>query len=274
MARRRRSRRGSGDVAMLIGGVILIGLVLFGGAGLGYYYLTHESGPVLNKATLCPEDGPLAVTVVLVDASDELPEASKRQVAAIVQTAAGELAPYELLDIRVIDPARLKSRSVFARCNPGDGAGLSEWTANPKLARKRWEEGFQKPTEQAIETSMASAKASTSPIMAAIQDVALERFTAAQTRIASRRLIVVSDMIENNPDYTQYTGDLSFQRYRKSAAYRKFSTDLNGAQVWIRMVQRLSRKPTDDLPLAQFWREWVVDNKGRFQEATRLQGAG
>lgn len=274
---RRLTRRGSaprGPSWMAIGGGALIAATL-GILGFGaHYYLTAERAPALDKATLCPTDGPRAVTVVLVDASDDLPEPSKRQVQSIVADAADALLPYELLDIRVIDATRSSSRTIFARCNPGDGSGLSEWTSNPEMARRRWRDGFRQPTNDAIAQSMTSAKSSTSPIMASIQDVVLHRFTGRQPNVASRRLIIVSDMIENNPDYSQYSGDLSFARYRKSAAYRKLRTDLNQAEVSINLVQRISRKPADDLALIQFWREWISDSNGRFREATRLQGAG
>lgn len=272
MARPKKGKSRSGGEGAPILAILLFGFVALSGGALGYYYLTTERPPELDRTSLCPVDGPRAVTAVLVDATDDLPDASKRQVTAIVSDAAVSLAPHEMLDIRVIDVSG--SRSVFTRCNPGDGAGLSEWTANPALARRRWEEGFRRPTELAIAASMASARAKTSPIMKAIQDTALERFTSSQSDIASRKLIIISDMLENDPDYSHYSGDLSFQRYRKSVAYRKYSTDLNDAEVSIRMVQRLSRKPADDLALVKFWRDWISDNKGRFQEVTRLQGAG
>jgi hypothetical protein len=42
--------------------------------------------------------------------------------------------------MRLLDPSITGGKSIFARCNPGDGVGLSEYTANPRLAKKRWME--------------------------------------------------------------------------------------------------------------------------------------
>ena len=52
-------------------------------------------------------------------------------------------------------------------------------------------------------------------------------------------LILVSDMIEHTPDYSQYQGDLSYEHYKQSIAYKKQHTDLKGADVTIFYVQRL-----------------------------------
>src|SRR6478735_3127540 len=99
--------------------------------------------PELDRTSQCPISGPEGITVVLVDTSDDLPEPARREVAGILDDLITRLPPYHKLDIRVLDIAGMRSRSLFSRCNPGDGAGLSEWTSNPQLARMRWLEDFR-----------------------------------------------------------------------------------------------------------------------------------
>jgi hypothetical protein len=111
------------------------------------------------------------------------------------------LPPFYKLDIRVLDIAGVRSRSLFSKCNPGDGAGLSEWTDNPRIARMRWIEGFRKPAADAVKSSIASAKANSSPIMAAIQDIAIDQFSSAAAQNAKKTLFVISDMLEYTRDY-------------------------------------------------------------------------
>ncbi|ACK50492.1 conserved hypothetical protein [Methylocella silvestris BL2] len=270
-ARRRRSAHKSTSNALWAG--VLIALPVLALAGFGFVYFTIQRGPVLDKMTLCPVNGPRSVSVLLIDASDDLPAAAKRELAKILNDEAEALAPYGLLDIRLLDPATARSHSIFARCNPGDGAGLSEWTANPALARKRWTTSFQQPVSEAIERSLGAAPSLLSPIMAAIQDIAIERFTGRAAETSTRRLIVISDMIENDPDYSQYNVDLSYARYKKSTAYQKFSTDLHAADVSIYYVQRLMKHPIDATALVRFWSDWIADNNGRLRSVTRLQGA-
>ena len=127
------------------------------------------------------------------------------------------LPAFYKLDIRVLDITGVRSRSLFSKCNPGDGVGLSEWTDNPRIARLRWMENFRQPAAEAVKNSVASAKANSSPLMAAIQDIAIDQFSSAASQKAKKSLIVISDMIEYTKDYSQYSraGDLTFERYKQ-----------------------------------------------------------
>jgi hypothetical protein len=268
----RRTRSGLGGAA--IGGValILLALLLVGALGAFWYYAPRPR--VLDAATLCPVSGPDGSTVVLVDTSDDLPEPAKREAITIVDDLINALPPFYRLDIRVLDIPRLKSRSLFSKCNPGDGTGLSEWTSNPRIARLKWLESFRKPANDAIDHSLGSQKAESSPIMAAIQDIAIERFSGAAAENAMKRLVVISDMLEYTREYSQYprAGDLSYQRYKQSPAYPKYRTDLHGARVTIDYVQRVQPK-MDNTKHAEFWHQWVLDNRGVWDAIHRLQGA-
>ena len=279
MARRRPRQRspGLGLGWAGVGGVLLLLLALGSGGALAYFYLSAPARPVLDSKSLCPVDGPQGITVVLVDTSDDLPEATRREVLGSLDDLIATLPPFHKLDIRVLDIAGVRSRSLFSKCNPGDGADLSEWTDNPRLARLRWIENFRKPAAEAVKTSVASAKATSSPIMAAIQDIAIDQFSSEASRNAKKTVLVISDMIEYTRDYSQYprAGDLTFQRYKQSPAYLKFRTDLHGATVIIRYVTRqASGQPLlDGVKHMDFWKAWIEDNRGAFGGVKRLQGA-
>src|ERR1700757_3286399 len=241
MARRRPRQRSSSALGWSgIGGILLLLLAIGCGGGLAYFYFSTPARPVLDAQTLCPVNGPQGITVVLVDTSDDLPETTRREVLGQLDDMITTLPPYYKLDIRVLDIAGNRSRSLFSKCNPGDGAGLSEWTDNPRIARLRWIEDFRKPAAEAVKNSISSAKANSSPIMAAIQDIAIGEFSPAARENARKTLYVISDLIEYTRDYSQYprAGDLSFQRYKQSPSYLKFRTDLHGATVIIRYVTR------------------------------------
>jgi hypothetical protein len=260
-----------------LGGVLLLLLAITSGGALAWFYFSAPARPVLDAQTLCPVDGPQGVTVVLVDTSDDLPETTRREVLGQLDDMITTLPPFFRLDIRVLDIAGVRSRSLFSRCNPGDGAGLSEWTDNPRIARLRWIEDFRKPAALAVKNSIAAAKAASSPIMAAIQDIAIDQFSGAATQNARKTLYIISDMIEFTKDYSQYprAGDLSFARYKQSPAYLKFRTDLHGATVIIRYVTRQTsgQAVLDGTKHMEFWKAWVEENRGVFGGVKRLQGA-
>lgn len=269
----RRSRKKNKGTGAAIG-VALICLALVAMAVLLLLYIYLPRPRPLDKDSLCPLDGADGIKVVLVDATDDLPEVAKRQILQILDDLITGLPAYYKLDIRVLDIAGMRSRSLFAKCNPGDGSGLSEWTSNPRAARLRWIENFRGPAHKAIEHSLASAKAKNSPIMAALQDIAVDEFSSAAAGKAQKSLIIISDMIEFTRYYSQYprAGDLSYQRFRQSPAYLKFRTDLHGAEVKIEYVQRVSIPPALSLAHIQFWQEWTHDNGGTTFSTRRLQG--
>jgi hypothetical protein len=278
MARRRPRQRGSAALGWSgFGGALLLLTAIGSGAALAYFYFAAPERPVLDPQSLCPVNGPHGITVVLVDTSDDLPETTRREVLGQLDDMITTLPPFYKLDIRVLDIVGTRSRSLFSKCNPGDGAGLSEWTDNPRIARLRWIEDFRKPAAEAVKSSIARAQSDSSPIMAAIQDIAISQFSSVASESAKKTLYIISDMIEYTKDYGQYprAGDLSFQRYRQSLAYLKFRTDLHGAAVIIRYVTRQSggRPLVDGTKHMEFWKAWIEDNRGVFGSVKRLQGA-
>src|SRR6185437_15508643 len=136
MARRRPRQRGGSALGWSgLGGVLLLLLAIVAGGTLAWFYFSAAPRPVLDAQSLCPVTGPQGVTVVLVDTSDDLPETTRREVLGQLDDMITTLPPFYRLDIRVLDIAGIRSRSLFSKCNHGDGAGLSEWTDNPRIAR-------------------------------------------------------------------------------------------------------------------------------------------
>lgn len=274
MPRRRRRRSSGGEGWKIAVGAVLGVLALTALGGIFWLSQTIERPPRLDAETLCPADGPRAVTVVLLDGSDPLPEVGQKQVATALLDVAEALPDYGLLELRLLDPADPAGRLLFARCNPGNGEGLTEWTANPEAARRRWLAEFREPIAKVLAGGIPAAPADTSPIMAAIQRIAVDRFEGRAKDGLPKQLIVVSDMIENTPAYSQYSGDVDFDHYAVSTAAKTLGTDLHGADVTIYYVDRLTGRPFDSAAHIAFWNAWVAGNGGKLVEAVKLQGAG
>jgi hypothetical protein len=110
--------------------------------------------------------------------------------------------------------------------------------------------------------------------MGTIQRIAVDRFTGRNAETIPKSLVVISDMLEHEPDYSQYSGDLSYARFKASRAYKKVQTDLHGADVLIYYIQRQTGRPINSADHIQFWADWIRDNNGRFKQASKLQGVG
>ena len=272
-ARRQRSSN-FGDLRKhALGGALAVLALGVLGAGANLYIGTARR-PALDPSSLCPIDGPHSVTVVLLDSTDDIPEIAKRQVRTALVDMAETLPAHGFLEIRLLDSNTSGGRSIFQKCNPGDGSDLSEYTSNPQLAKKRWMDGFRQPLDDALEAGFRPLPGKISPIMETVQRIAVDRFTGRLAEYIPKSLVLISDMIEHAPDYSQYTGDLSYERFKASRAYQKVRTDLHGANVQIYYIQRMSGKPINSAEHIRFWADWIRDNNGRLKRASKLQGVG
>lgn len=273
MARRLSRRRRSGEGTKIALGVGLGFLALCGFGALGYAFFAAPKPVLTDKATLCPMSGPTGVTVVLIDSTDALGPTAQLELRQRLLDVGEAVPKGTLLELRTLDGVTPGGKIAFSLCNPGSGADLSELTGNPQMANRKWNAGFKAPLETALKGSMAASPSKISPIMEAIQRIALERFTGTAANERSKTLIVISDMLENTPHYSQYAGDAKFQRYRQTQAYQRFRTDLHGATVSLYYIQRqVMPKGLTPVDHIGFWQEWIRDNKGQFTEALRIQG--
>lgn len=281
MARRSvaRMKKKSNTGAVVIGS-LAIGLSIGLAAVIVFFVYKAMSRPPLDKVTMCPENGPRQVTALLVDTTDPISIVTladlKNRFSEVVQsTEVGEM-----LAIYGLTEKRGELITMFEGCNPGDESTVDQWTGNKKIQQRKWEEVFGKPMEEVrgkLDKGQAGAQ---SPIMAAIQNIKLQVFdrfkerrdeASGEEEKIPKKLIVVSDMIEHTALYSQYKSDLEFQNYKDSPANADYRTSLDGAEVSIWFVDRGIEK-FSDAKFMNFWATWVMDNRGTWGSAIRLEG--
>jgi hypothetical protein len=274
-ARAKSRRTRNEDEVKLIAAVTLTLIALVAGGVGVYFWATAPRPPARDQKTFCQIEGPRAIAVMLLDTTDPLPVATKEQVFKLLTDIADDLREYALLDIRILDSESQAGRQIFSLCNPGDGRGLNEFNGNPSLAKRVWQRKFHEPLEQALEGGLHPRHSDTSPLLSTLQGIAISRFTGKAAAEVPKLLVIVSDMIENTKEYSQYEGDLSYRRFKMTPTYFKYRTDLNKAQVQIFYVQRIvrGRSPIDSGAHIRFWIDWVQDSGGQFKSAIKLQGA-
>lgn len=272
MRRLARSRRRGGGRhgGALAAGIALAALSAAALGGLAYVYAVSPGPVARDPATLCGPGQPPSVTAVLLDVSDPLPQAARKEVTTYLADLVDALPVEGLLDVRTLDPAVTGGREVARMCNPGDGTGASALTGNPALMRDRWRRRFQGPVDDALARGLAGSDAASSPIMATIQGIALDLFTGERARASRKSLVIVSDMVENDRGYRQRAGNLSFAVFAATPAHRDLRTDLSGADVTVLYVQRANGFDTGRH--IAFWDAWFRDSGGRLAEARKLQG--
>jgi hypothetical protein len=158
----------------------------------------------LDAATLCPTNRPLAGhTVVIVDRTDRWTTAMGAALTQLVENAQRDTGKYEKFSIVSLD-AQQSVHPLFSVCNPGEPTFWSDLYRGRRYTTRDFEQRFVGAAENVIEQIREPSEARTSPIVEYVHRwLGSDDFNAS---VSHRRLILVSDMRQNSPLYSIYTG--------------------------------------------------------------------
>lgn len=249
--RRRRQRLQDGLGVVLLGCTLCL---LLGGVGLGY----AMRPPALDPETLCRRNAaPAAATLVLVETTDALAPRHRRRLRGVVEEEARRLpVGGRMLVLGVKPNAPRELKMLFSRCNPGDGAAANPLFANTAKAQARWEEAFLTPLAAAAGRAAAGRKAAkASPIVDAVRAAALEPDFAAIKR--SRRLVLVSDLLEHDPErgFSAYGEDVSLAHWSEADGGLE-PPDLSGIAVRVVALDRADQAQRQIAVRDGLWTPW------------------
>ena len=238
----------------MVPAVVLAAIVLFVVGIFVSRWLTYRP---YDEETLCPLDQDYPRTALLIDATDRLTSHQIDEVLTEIGDPRGQLELYEWMGIFVLNEHNLPVPAAeTARCNPGSGDTANPIYENPDRIQQRFEEEFVEPLQTAINGLRDLPESPTSPIFEMIRGVV--RYSELNST-NERRLIIVSDMLQNVAQYSQYRSDVPFEDWRETSYAREMlQTSLQGMEVEILYVQRLdepsaSRQTTEH---PEFWRAY------------------
>lgn len=158
----------------------------------------------LDAATLCPTNRPLqGHTVVIVDRTDRWSQSMAAALTQLVENAQRDTDKYEKFSIVSLD-ADQSVHPLFSICNPGEPTFWSDLYRGRRYTTRDFEQRFVGAAERVIERVREPSEASNSPIVEYIHRwLGSDDFSP---EIKSRRLILVSDMRQNSPLYSIYSG--------------------------------------------------------------------
>ena len=245
----------------------VIAIAIAGGAAWGWYERPSDA----LDAALCPAGGPRGHFVLLVDKTDPLTFTQK----AAFQVRLRELIekrtpPGYLLSVFVLGESfQDNARPLVELCNPGDGSDRSPLTANPAHLRRRYEERFIAPLMAEADALQAATPAKTSPIFEMLQLVGINAFQSRGVK-GERRLIVMSDMLQNTAQFSMYSGPSDFGAFASSDYGRRVQAQLAGVEVELDILV--------DTPALQtrrhlkFWEDWFDRAGARIVRVDPLEG--
>jgi hypothetical protein len=273
MAQYRKKAR-PGQESGLVKSLAVTGIVaLLGAVGAGFWWVQQERAERdrIDSETLCPKDGPTAITAVLVDRTDSLNEIQAEALARLIRNWAEDVPKDGAFHVYEVGRGGRLLAPVVAVCNPGTGDEESALVANKKMLRARYEAKYSKPVEAMIDAMRQDSQANTSPIMEGIQAIAVEDFGPERTkRLEVKRLYIVSDLLQNGSGFNAYASVPKLADFLKSSAGHSLAAPLDGVKTWLYVVNRNSPKQTG--ALLEFWLDWLATQGADVQEKRNVPG--
>jgi len=272
--RRRRSRQRD-DVALqnALGWVLLLAVLALGGAVYWWYETKRSAHAGLDKETLCPGTGPVAVSALLIDRTDPLTPVQRASVSQALESVKRAVQTGGLLELYSVGPTDESVRAPLAAlCNPGRGLDVSGLDANPRFLEQRWHTGFDEPLQQIFSELVQDETAPRSPIMESIQSVSVTAFGPSERKDVPRKLVLISDMLQHTDGASHYRALVPFDALKDDPYYRKVSADLRDVEVEIFYVRRETKQGVQGGSHIQFWRDYIADQGGIVVHVDRIEG--
>lgn len=235
-------------------GVVLLGSFAFLIVSVGIFWFQYQ--PVQTDASNCPKGGATNFTVVLVDVTDAVTPVQAQALRNAFEAIRNDVVPvHGSLELFAVegDGSKLLSRRV-ALCKP-EREG-SEYIRNVRRLERAWHERYQMPLDEALETAASSGSASRSPIMEAIQSVAVASLQLPSRERATKTLIVVSDFLQNTDQVSFYKRVPDAAAFIASTEFRRLQADLRGVNVILVQIERPD--DPDERQVMELWRRIII----------------
>lgn len=255
-------------------------LIIIAGILGGISYAAFILKPAeYDPDTLCLADTVPPHSVVIVDKTDLYSREQADQISSLILMQRDTLGVGERLSLfELNENGDLADTNSFSLCNPGSGEQVNPLYRNPARIQARYEAAFAGPLERALADLMTPKDAPQSPILEALAGLAQEDgFTAD---VPGRRIVLVSDMLQNSDLFTVYgrgrgalEDRLPDARDVAAGLEAEFGDGLRGAQLDIQLVERDGWETDQRGILRAYWSEVFRDLGVRVRWTTLPGGA-
>lgn len=225
----------------------------------------------LNPLTLCPQDDPTGHYVLLVDKTDPLTFTQKQAFSVILRELIEKRVPEGyLFSVFVLgEDFKENAAPLVELCNPGSGAGKSEFTANLKKLRRQYEDRFVEPMLKQSEALLATQPSKTSPIVEMLQLVSINAFRKHDVK-GERRLVVMSDMLHNMPQMSMYKGPADYAAFAVTDYGKRAQLELHDVEVELHYLMNTPQLQTKRNLM--FWEDYFNKAGARIVVVRPLEG--
>lgn len=223
--------------------------------------------------TLCRSDeGPSSITAILLDRTDSFSAITKSDLEAQIWDRLNKIEENHEVSLFVVEPTQDKTLNpIIQVCNPGDPDNVDYFTQSEAIVRRNWQQKFRQPLEEELKSLLNEKEAPLSPIMESIQSVSITHFQN-ERRSVPRRLIIISDFLQNSDVISFYTNQPNFNLFKKTSEHRGLNPDLRGVEIEMWLIQRNQPQQGDGGKLLKFFQSWFSEHGGQVVRVLRTSG--
>lgn len=244
-----RSARRRGAASILYG-LGIAGLIILLGA-VAWYVRGIRHADAIDEATLCPADGAVAATAVLLDLTDPLTATQSLALRSFLEDRIAASPRGTLVSVGRVSDDPESQGAVLATCKPMTGAEAGEWVRNPAMVEATYQERFLEPFRRELAAMLDAAPASQSPIMEGLQALLVGAAPIDVVPGAPREIVLVSDLLQHSGTMSFYRGE-TWSDFRTSEAYGRLARNLDGQEVTLLRLPR-SAPGIDPADVDDFW---------------------
>lgn len=238
---------------------------------IGALYLYFQGSNPPNPDSLCPQAGALGQVVVLIDQSTEFDFIQKEAFKTYIKKVAEkEVKEGERLTAFILEEdIKQASIPVFDKCNPGDGSTKNQWTENPEKYAKFYKDKYLTEWLNIEKRLIPQSDLKSSPIMEMLQLVSIDGFRKYNIT-GRKRLIIISDMLQNTPTFSQYRAQVNFEQFKKTDYFQKVRTKFEAVDVELMYLMHSPQLQTRGHAI--FWEDYFREMGAKIISVNLIEG--
>jgi len=265
-----RSGPGPWTKAAMIFGIICI--IFFIGGLVTYAQFFNETIEI-DKATGCPNEGPISRTVILIDQTDTFSPVHQIDIRnQFVEYKKGVPRYGELVVYSIRPSLKGPPTLVIRACNPGNKDDARSLVESTSKMGKRWVRDFDIPIKAVMKDVLKPMSSKTSPIIETIQAVVVSEFGPPNMNNRGKEFVIISDLLQHSNALSHYGQKYDVDRFLQSPAYNKLSADLRDVDVDLLYLYRDTKSAHQNSKHRDFWMRLIQEQGGSVRRFYKVSG--
>lgn len=235
-------------------GALLLGAAILAAMTIGGVFIHGKLTSIgVDERSCRTDDGTYSVTAILIDATDPFTARQREQILNSILTIANRLNQYDQIAIYSLKAQKdvvLSPELVI--CKPLDPKDFNALTQNAKKIQKEFNEKFLNKLSAILSSAVDGKTADTSPILEALSDISARTFQKAPNA-SRKRLIVVSDLIQNSSGISHYRLIPTMAQFKDLPNAHSLLPRLNGVEVCFGYLDRPTANRVQNRAHTDFW---------------------